>query len=218
MSAGAWYNPAAFRVDDPAVLADVIDRTVFATLVSNGPEGPLASHLPVLLDRSAGPHGTLRAHLARANEHWQALDRQPVLFIFHGPQHYVTPSWYPSKAADGKVVPTWNYVVVHGRGRARIHHDPERLRELVGTLTDRMESARAEPWAVTDAPAAFVDRMVGQIVGLDVALDTLAGKFKLGQNRSAADQAGLAAGLEAERADTFAALGRLPGVRPRDGA
>lgn len=213
MTAGGFYNPGAFRVDDPQVLGDVIEHTVFATLLSNGPRGPLASHLPVLLDRTAGPRGTLRAHLARANDHWQALDGAPVLLIFHGPQHYVSPSWYPSKAAGGKVVPTWNYVVVHARGPARIHHDPERLRALVGALTDRMEAARAEPWAVTDAPASFVEHMVGQIVGLDVELESLEGKFKLGQNRPEADRTGLAAGLEAEQAETAAALRALPGVR-----
>ncbi len=211
------YNPEAFRVDDRAVLSDVIDQQVFATLVSNGADGPNASHLPVLLDRTAGPRGTLRAHLARANGHWRALDGEPVLVVFQGPDHYVTPSWYPSKADGGKVVPTWNYVVVHARGRAAIRHDPEHLRRLVGALTGRMESARAEPWSVDDAPADFIDRMLAQIVGLDVEIESLEGKFKLGQNRPEADRAGLAAGIESELASTALALAQYPGLRRPDG-
>lgn len=204
------YNPSDFRIGDPRVLGDVIDATVFATLVSNGPDGPRASHLPVLLTRAAGTLGMLRAHLARGNDHWRSLDGEPVLVMFQGPQHYVSPSWYPSKATTGKVVPTWNYVTVHVRGRARVHEDGARLRDLVGALTARMESTRDQPWAVEDAPADFVARMLGQIVGVEVDVEHLEGKFKLGQNRSAADRAGLDAGLAAELPETLAALRRLP--------
>lgn len=211
------YNPGAFRVDDPEALAAVIDQRVFATLISNGTEGPNVSHVPVLLDRRAGPQGTLRAHLARANGHWRDLDGEPVVIVVHGPDHYVTPSWYPSKADGGRVVPTWNYVVVQARGRARVHHDPERLRDLVRALTGRMESARAQPWAVEDAPPAFIDRMLAQIVGLEVEIESLEGKYKLGQNRPEADRAGLAAGIETELAATARALAEVPGARPGGG-
>lgn len=206
---GDGYVPAAFRVDDRERLAALIDAAVFATLVSNGPQGPMASHLPMLLRR--GPQGdTLHGHLARANEHWRYLAGEPVLILFQGPEHYVSPSWYPSKAATGKVVPTWNYVMVQARGLARVSEAPERLRWIVGALTDHMERQRAEPWAVEDAPADYVERMLGQIVGIDVPVDSLIGKFKLGQNRSPADRDGLTAGLAAERPAVAAALAGLP--------
>ena len=205
------YNPQAFKVEDPSLLADVIDAISFATLVSNGPDGPRASHLPFLLDRDAGEHGVLRGHLAGANGHLANLDGAPVLAIFHGPAYYVTPSWYASKAADGKVVPTWNYVMVHARGHAHLYRDRVRLRDLVGRLTEHMERHRAAPWAVSDAPADFVQRMVGQIVGIDLPIEWLEGKFKLGQNRSAADRATLAAGVAAELPAILEQLRSLPG-------
>ena len=204
-----WYNPEAFRVDDAGQLGGLIRNTVFGTLLSNGDAGPLASHVPFLFDRAAGTLGTLRVHLARANEHWEALEDQPVLAIFHGPHHYVTPSWYASKADHGKVVPTWNYVVVHARGRARVHHDRDRLRALVEALTNQMESARSAPWRVDAAPADYVERMVDQIVGVDVEIERLEGKFKLGQNRPAADRATLAQGLEREQPDVWRVLEAL---------
>ena len=203
------YNPPAFRVDDPDHLGRIIDTSVFGTLVCNGPGGPLVSHVPFLLDRDAGECGTLRAHLARVNPHWRHLHGQPAVVIFHGPQHYVTPSWYASKAESGKVVPTWNYVVVHVRGHARVHQDHARLRALVESLTGRMEAERAEPWRVSDAPENFVERMIEQIVGLDVPVEHLEGKLKLGQNRSAADRASLAAGLQREQPELWASLSRV---------
>ena len=203
------YNPASFRVDDAAHLGRIIDATVFGILLSNGPEGPRASHVPFLLERQAGPHGTLRAHLARVNEHWQGLDGEPALVIFNGPQHYVTPSWYASKAETGRVVPTWNYVVVHVRGRAHVHQDRPRLRALVEALTGRMEAPRAEPWRVDDAPAEYVERMLDQIVGVDLPIERLEGKLKVGQNRSRDDRASLAAGLARERPEVSRALSRL---------
>ena len=201
-----WYNPESFRVVDADRLAGLVRNIVFGTLLSNGDEGPLASHVPFLLDRASGTPGTLHAHLARVNDHWQALDGQPALAIFHGPQHYVTPSWYASKAEHGKVVPTWNYVVVHARGRARVHHDRHRLRALVEALTHRMEGPRSEPWRVDDAPVDYIERMIDQIVGVDVAIEHMEGKLKLGQNRSATDRASLAQGLEREQPDLWRSL------------
>jgi transcriptional regulator len=214
-----FYNPAAFRVDDLAQLGHIIDAAVFGTLVTNGAEGPLASplasHVPFLLDRKSGTCGTLRAHLARANEHWKVLDSERALVIFHGPQHYVTPSWYASKAVTGKVVPTWNYVVVHVRGRVHVHHDAARLRALVEALTNHMEAPRARPWGVDDAPSDFVAQMLDQIVGVDLEIEHIEGKLKLGQNRSAADRASLAAGLAQEQPEVWASLTAVvPASRP----
>lgn len=209
------YNPAAFRVDEPAVLAGCIDALMFATLVCNGPEGPRASHLPLLLEGPAGPGGTLRGHLARANGHAAQLDGAPALAIFAGPAHYVSPAWYPSKQATGRVVPTWNYLVVHVRGRVRLRDDPGWLHTLVTELTDSRERGRANPWAVKDVPDDYLERMLGQIVGLELEITRAEGKFKLGQNRTREDRAGLAAGLAAERPDVHEALRQLPGI-PRD--
>lgn len=212
MSPAGFYNPQAFRLEDPAQLGRIIDATVFGTLVSNGDDGPRASHVPFLLDPEAGSRGTLRAHLARANEHWRHLDGQPALVVFHGPQHYVTPTWYASKAEHGRVVPTWNYVLVHVRGLVKTYQDPARLRALVEALTDHMEKSRAAPWHVDDAPVDFVDRMIGQIVGLDLEISQLEGKLKLGQNRSTSDRTSLAAGLARELPELAAQLAALPEI------
>lgn len=210
MKASGLYNPTAFRVEDHETLARAIDEIVFGTLLTNGPDGPRASHLPLLLDRHGGGPGTLCGHLARANPHVQSLADEPALVIFQGPAHYVTPSWYASKAQTGKVVPTWNYVVVHARGTVRLRQEPEFLRSVVESLTDRMEASRPEPWGVDDAPAEFTDALLRQIVGVEIPLTSLEGKFKLGQNRPAADRASLAAGLETELPEVWRALGRLP--------
>lgn len=210
-----WYNPAPFRLDDEGLLGDFVDATVFGILITGSEAGPVASHLPFLLDRAAGAHGTLYAHLGRANPHWRSLDRQPALVVFAGPQHYVSPSWYASKARTGEVVPTWNYAAVHVRGPVSVHHDRARLSALVHKLTDRMESGREPRWRVDDAPAAFVSRMIDGIVGVDIPIERIEGKLKLGQNRPAEDRATLAAGLERELPEVWAALTRLPGA-PRE--
>ncbi len=215
MSGPGFYNPAAFRVDDPAVLAGCIETLMFATLVSNGADGPGASHLPLLLEGPAGVGGVLRGHLARANGHGDRLHGEAALAIFQGPAHYVSPAWYPSKAASGRVVPTWNYVVVHVRGRVRVREERDWLHALVTDLTDRLEHARPAPWSVSDAPDDYVETMLAGIVGVELAITGIEGKFKLGQNRSEPDRAGLAAGLAAERPEIAAALRQLPGI-PRD--
>jgi transcriptional regulator len=206
-----FYNPAHFRSDDPAFLANLVDRIVFGTLLSTGAAGLAVSHAPFLLDRSAGGHGTLQGHLARANPHVDALDGTEALVLFQGPAHYVSPSWYASKRETGRVVPTWNYVVVHARGTARTFADAGRVIQRVTALTDRLESARDVPWRVDDAPAEFIDDLARHIVGVDIELTALEGKLKLGQNRAAADRASLAAGLAAERPDIARALRELLG-------
>jgi transcriptional regulator len=204
-----FYNPAHFRVDDPGALADAIDRLTFGTLITMTAGGLAVSHAPFLLERGAGPRGTLRAHLARANPHCAELDGAEVLVIFQGPHHYVSPSWYASKRETHRVVPTWNYVVVHARGIARTFDDPARLLDRVTALSDRMESAFAEPWRVDDAPADYIAQLTDHIVGVDVELTALEGKFKLSQNRSARDRESLAAALGAEHPDISAALREL---------
>lgn len=203
-----FYNPGHFRVDDQEQLARAIDRLVFGTLVTAGAAGLAVTHAPFLLDRATH---TLQAHFARANPHGAGLDGAQALVIFQGPQHYVTPSWYASKRESHRVVPTWNYVAVHARGIVRTFDEPERLRRRVAALTDHMEAGRTEPWQVDDAPADYIEQMCRHIVGIDVQLTGLEGKFKLGQNRSAQDRESLAAGIAEERADIAAALRELLG-------
>jgi transcriptional regulator len=192
METTAMYLPPAFRVEDRAALEALIRERPLATLVTNGADGPFASHLPMLLFAEAS---VLRGHLARANPHWRELDGAAGLAIFHGPDAYVTPSWYPSKAESGQVVPTWNYAVVHVRGRIATFDDPDRLLALVTALTDAREDRRAEPWRVADAPAEFVARQLKGIVGVELEIAGIAGKWKMSQNRAAPDRAGVAAGL-----------------------
>ncbi len=196
------YNPPAFREDRPEALRALVESARLALLVSNGPgDGggvPEASHLPLFLAPEEGPNGTLYGHLARANPHWRGLAAAGrALAVLMGPEAYVSPSLYPSKAEHGKVVPTWNYVAVHASGPVEVFDDPARLLRVVETLTRRHEAGRAEPWAVSDAPEEYVRAQLRGIVGVALRIETLEGKRKLSQNRSEADRAGVIAGLSA---------------------
>lgn len=193
------YNPRAFREERIEVLHAAMRGLGACTLVSQGPEGLLATHLPIELDPAPAPWGTLRCHLARANPHWQALGpEREVLAIFQGPQGYVSPGWYATKRETGKAVPTWNYVAIHARGTARTYDDPERLLAHVTALTARHEAGRAEPWAPADAPADFIAAQLKAIVGVEVPLAHVEGKWKVSQNRTRADREGVVAGLHAQ--------------------
>jgi transcriptional regulator len=192
------YTPSAFAEQDLVQLHQQILSTRLATLVTYGKQGLQASHLPLLLSPGQGPNGTLYGHLARANPQWQELEAgAEVLVIFAGADAYVSPSFYPSKAEHGKVVPTWNYVAVHAYGSAEVFNDPQRLRDLVSALTDRHEAGRAKPWRVDDAPTHYIDGMLKAIVGFALPIQRLEGKRKLSQNRSTADIAGVREGLAA---------------------
>jgi transcriptional regulator len=190
------YTPPAFREDDTAALHAMIAASRLALLVSNGEEGlPQASHLPLLLD--AG-RGVLTGHLARANPHWRGLQAAGrALAVFTGPEAYVTPAWYASKAEHGRVVPTWNYVAIEAAGSVQVFEDAERLRGVVAALTAHHEAGRAAPWAVTDAPPDFVQAQLKGIVGIELRIERLTGKRKLSQNRAAADVQGVRDGLGA---------------------
>lgn len=194
------YRPAAFDAADRDDLYDMIEQETFGHLVTVGPNGLDSTGLPFLLDRA---DGVLRGHLARANSHWRTLDESSTLVIFASSDAYVSPSWYPSKHEHGRVVPTWNYEVVHVHGPVRVHDDLEWTRSLVSDLTERHESARssAVPWAVTDAPPEFIDAQLRAIVGISVGIASIEGKRKLSQNRSADDRAGVVEGLG--RSDRF---------------
>jgi transcriptional regulator len=186
------YLPNHFAETRPEVLRTLIHAQPFATVVTHAADGLTADHVPLELDDAPAPFGTLVGHVARSNPLWRGLgDGLPALAIFHGPQAYVSPAWYPSKREHGKVVPTWNYVVVHASGTLRAVEDRVWLRALVERLTARHEQGRPEPWQVSDAPADFIDAMLGGIVGIELRIARLEGKWKLSQNRPPADVAGV---------------------------
>jgi len=191
------YNPRDFRQQESAVLHGLIRGRPLATLVVQGSDGFDAVHVPLLLDPAAGDHGVLRGHVARANPLWRAATEEgcTALAIFHGPQAYVSPSWYPSKREHGKVVPTWNYAVVHAHGTLTAIDDPAWLHALVTALTDTHEATHPEPWKVGDAPVDFVTTQLRAIVGIELHITRLEGKWKMSQNRAAGDRDGGIAGL-----------------------
>lgn len=194
------YQPPHFVETDLGVLHALIRSHPLGLLISSGPEGPVANLLPFLLDADIGPHGRLRVHLSRANPQWRLLaanPQTPVLVVFQGADSYITPSWYETKRETGKVVPTWNYAIVQARGRARVIDDASWLSGQIGELTATHEAGRAEPWQVTDAPETFIASQIKGIVGLEIEIGEISGKWKVSQNRPVADRAGVAQGLDA---------------------
>jgi transcriptional regulator len=189
------YVPPAFREDDTATLHAAIRGARLATLVTAGPDGPFATHLPMLLDPEPAPFGTLIGHIARANPHARMAQGTRALVIFQGPDAYVTPSWYGTKQETGKVVPTWNYVAVHAVGEVALFDEPDALLGVVRALTERHEGRRAEPWSVSDAPDAFIAAQLKGIVGVRIPIARLEGKWKLSQNRPEADRVRVRSGL-----------------------
>lgn len=199
------YVPAHFNEDRVEVLHAQMRATGLATLVSMTADGLLASHAPLLLDPDPAPYGTLIGHLAKANPHARSADPNvQTLVIFQGPDGYITPSYYATKREHGKVVPTWNYTAVHAYGVLDVFDDPARLRAVVTRLTDRHESRRAQPWAVTDAPDAFIEGMLRGIVGISLSIVRLEGKVKMSQNRPATDIEGVVRGLRQDAEDGLA--------------
>jgi transcriptional regulator len=192
------YNPSSFAEHDVAVMHDFIEAHPFGALVTASPSGLFATHLPLVLDRQVGPHGTLQGHIARANPHHEvAGDGSEALVLFTGADSYVTPSMYASKARHGKVVPTWNYVAVHAHGTLRFVREPDALRVHLARLTARHETSRRQPWSITDAPADYIEKQLGAIVGVEIEITRLEGKWKMSQNRPAEDVDGVIEGLSA---------------------
>ena len=205
------YLPTHFVEIRTEVLHATVRQHPLATLVAVVGGVATADELPFVLDASAGPNGTLRGHVARANPLAQLPNMQhQMLVIFRGPQAYVSPSWYPSKAAHGKVVPTWNYVVVQATGILRlVDNDVVWLRQQIEALTASQEGQRAHPWFVADAPADYLAQMMQAIVGIEITIDTLVGKCKVSQNRSAADRAGVIQGLADAPGDQASEMAQL---------
>jgi transcriptional regulator len=194
------YVPAHFAPRDDDV-QQLLDHPGAADLVTTGPDGPEATMLPFVHDRE---HATLLGHFARNNDHWQRADGQRCLVIVRGPDAYISPSWYASKAEHGRVVPTWNYVTAHVHGTVTVHDDVDWLADLVRRLTDLHEADRPDPWSVDDAPEAFFRGQLRAIVGVEVRIERIEAKVKLSQNRPAADVDGVIAGLRST-GDTAAA-------------
>lgn len=200
------YLPPHFAQTHPETLHHLITQNPLGALVVMGPDGLDANHIPFELDSQTGAHGTLRAHVARANPVWQQVqDGAPVLVIFQAEEGYISPNWYPSKHETHRQVPTWNYRVVHVHGRIQIRDDEKYVRGVIGRLTREHErrTGDARPWKIADSEPAYIDGLVRSIVGIEIAITRITGKFKLSQNKEARDQQGA---VEALREHGNAAL------------
>jgi transcriptional regulator len=198
------YTPASFEISDRTLLYAAVERYSFALLVSASDGEPQASHLPLLLDRDRGTHGTLLGHMARANPHWQVAAGQNVLAVFAGPHAYVSPRWY---AAD-RVVPTWNYIAVHAYGRLELIDDLEQTVALLKRTVDHYEASLPEPWPL-DAPAEFLAGLARQVVAFQIPIGRLEGKWKLNQNHAPDRRQRVAAALERQGGEDALELARL---------
>ncbi|MFM5843372.1 FMN-binding negative transcriptional regulator [Aeromonas sanarellii] len=190
------YLPPHFAVTEPAALHQLIRAHPLGALVTHGELGLDANHLPFELDAGEGGQGVLRAHVARNNPLWQEVkDGDEVLVIFRAAEGYISPNWYPGKQVHHQQVPTWNYAVVHAHGRIRVRDDARFVRRLLATLTRTQEAAEPRPWKMADAPRDYLEAMVAAVVGIEIEIDRLVGKFKLSQNKEAADRQGAIAAL-----------------------
>jgi transcriptional regulator len=211
------YLPKHFEETRVPLLHGLIRTYPLGALVMPGPDGLDANHIPFEIDPEPGPFGTLRGHIARANPLWREHSANAAaLVIFQGPDTYVSPSWYATKTDTGKVVPTWNYAVVHAHGAVRFIDDRTWLRGFVEKLTNRHESPRREPWSITDAPPDYIESHLGAIIGLEIPIARLVGKWKVSQNRPDADREGAAEGLSREGGPAGDAMARLIREASRD--
>ena len=191
------YTPSHFKQEDLAAIHELMTRTGFVSLVTQTASGLTATQAPVLFDANDGEHGTLRGHIARANEQWKiSLPEREALAIFTGPNGYVSPNWYAAKREHGRVVPTWNYTAVHAHGMVRFSEDRELLREIVTRLTTKHEAQSEQPWKVSDAPAEYIDGLLRAIIAFEMPITRIEASWKLNQNRSEADRRGAMEGLE----------------------
>ena len=201
------YLPKHFEETRVETLHELIRAHPLGALVTLTPGGLDANHIPFEVDPDPAPFGTLRGHVARANPVWrESAPDAEALVLFQGPEIYISPSWYPTKEETTKVVPTWNYVVVHAHGPLRAIDDREWLRAFVTRLTNRHEGGRRDPWKVTDAPADFIDTQLGAIVGIEIPITRLVGKWTVSQNRPAPDQDGVVDGLSREERPAASAM------------
>jgi transcriptional regulator len=199
------YLPPHFAAIDPASLHRLMRAHPLGALVTQGEQGLDANHLPFEFDADEGEHGILRAHVARNNPLWQEVkEGQEVLVIFRAAEGYISPSWYPSKQAHHKQVPTWNYAVVHAHGRIRVRDDSRFVRRLLATLTRTQEAEEPAPWKMADAPRDYIEAMVQAVVGIEIEIDRLVGKFKLSQNKEKEDRLGAIQGARERGGEALA--------------
>lgn len=199
------YQPSVFAQTSQAALAGLMDKHPFGTLVTVDATGPHADHLPFLYEAGDGEAGVLRAHVARANDLCErCASGGPALVVFQGPDAYISPGWYPSKQESHRLVPTWNYEVVHARGTLTLHEDPRFLRGLLARLTRRHEAAEPRPWRMGEAAPGYIDSLLPHIVGIEITLSSLIGKSKLSQNREPRDRLAAADTLQARGHDALA--------------
>ena len=210
------YVPRGFEETRVEVLHQLIRAYPLAALVALTADGLDANHIPFLIDPEPAPFGTLRGHVARANSLWRDCSPEVhALALFRGPDAYISPSWYATKQETGKVVPTWNYAVVHAHGPMRAIEDRSWLRTFVERLTNIHETGRSRPWTVTDAPPDFVDKQLGAIVGLEMPITRLVGKWKTSQNRPDRDRDGVIEGLLEDGGESAKAMAGLVGQSRR---
>jgi transcriptional regulator len=204
------YQPSYHREDRLPVQHALIRAYPLGTLITCSANGLMGNPVPFVLDENAGSKGMLKAHIARANQQWQEFEQQSeVLVVFMGPQTYISPSWYATKQESGKVVPTWNYACVHVYGRVKLIDDRNWLLAQIRELTELEERDRPSPWSVDDAPEAYISSMVNAIVGLEIAVSRMEGKWKVSQNRNEADRQGVIAGLRASGDESDLAMAEL---------
>ncbi|HUF73218.1 MAG TPA: FMN-binding negative transcriptional regulator [Gammaproteobacteria bacterium] len=204
------YLKPLFEETEIERLHELAKAHPLATFVTLMESEIVVNHMPVLISADGGKYGTLRGHIPRENPLWRALDGTgEAVTVFQGPEAYISPSWYPSKRVHGKVVPTWNYVVVHARGMPTAVDDADWIRNHLNELTDEHESREPQPWSVSDAPKEFVDQMIGHVVGIEMPIASIVGKWKLSQNRPVEDQHGVVAGLRARGDEASLEIGRL---------
>ena len=199
-----------FEESRPPVLHDLVRAHPLATFIVLQGDEIVVDHVPLIVSTDVGDCGVLRGHVPRTNSIWETFDgKTKAVAVFQGPATYITPSWYPSKLQHGKVVPTWNYVVAHAHGCPRAIHDPDWLLSHLNELTDKQESKHRLPWKVSDAPTDFTDKMVRRIVGIEMPISSLEGKWKVSQNRPESDRLGVAAGLRNQGDENSLAMATL---------
>lgn len=204
------YIPSLHRLADNEALISLMQAHPLGAWVCLGEGGLIANHVPFLLDRSRGTHGTLIGHVSRANPVWRELGpTTPSVVMFRGPQAYITPAWYPGHTTHGEVVPTWNYVVAHAHGVARAVHDRDWLQDMLERLTDTHEAQHPAPWRVGEAPATYIDQLMRAIVGIEIPIDRLEGKLKASQDEALPDRLGTVQGLRDQPGDEAAAMAEL---------
>lgn len=204
------YIPQHFEEPRIETMHALMRARPLATLATLSPHGLAANHIPLLLDVEPLPFGRLRGHVARANPLWrEAAGGIEALAIFHGPDSYITPSWYATKRETGKAVPTWNYAVVHARGELRVIDDAAWLRDQLAVLTACHEAAFPAPWSLADAPPDYIDGMIAAVVGVEIVITQLAGKWKVSQNQPPRNRAGVVSGLAAQGSAAAAEMAAL---------